>query len=311
MIPLLIVDYRVLVFSALGCLEKIPSVNPVTNQPANDLRNTFVQNIWPYILNRGTDVLNLREFTTVIVDDQKVPTTQLSDDLYGQMLDMGSKLLPDAVYWRNLYYPEYKHGRKDKPADYGSVLAAGHNYFGNPKYPGYYLSKPLFEADDWAGAIVSYKRLCVNAVARGMANEVTTAIANRPIYLWTVDSDWLQLVGDGVEWVNTGPWQPRLRGPKEAVTWWNKKREHRNHQIDSHLSIVSGKCVLGDKSDNLPPGTDRHLIDLTNPPHKWNLRRLEPSILYQVLTDNTNTRHEGHYSRAKQILLANNLPLPC
>jgi hypothetical protein len=58
-----------------------------------------------------------------------------------------------------------------------------------------------------------------------------------------------------------GPWEP-LKRDEQGVKDWTKKRLKTS--INNPQDLVAIKCLQGDKSDNLPPGTPPDLIDLLN-----------------------------------------------
>jgi len=83
-----------------------------------------------------------------------------------------------------------------------------------------------------------------------------------PVDILTVDTDLMQLIDDRVRWINTAPYEPIIRGIPEAVTYSKKKW---TWDLTNPREIVDIKVTQGDRSDGLPPGTDRGYIDLINP----------------------------------------------
>lgn len=84
-------------------------------------------------------------------------------------------------YWKSLYFSDYKGKRGDKPAQFSPTMDLLNGF------EGLTLAKKRYEADDYAGAIVRAFRL-------GLLT------GYNKIVLWTLDTDWLMLVGNGVYW---------------------------------------------------------------------------------------------------------------
>ncbi len=224
-----------------------------------------VKSLWVNILNRGPDCMDYFESTVIVVDD-----------------DGNTK-----PYWRKDVFPDYKQNRKQKPDLLGTISSIGLEYVTNPKNLIHYISYPGFEADDLAGALVLCKRLYENTKY------------NRHIYLYTVDSDWMQLVSNGVTWINSGPWEPRIRSTQETIKW-TKKRLKRDIQAPSE--IVQIKSEQGDNSDNLPPNCDPGLIDLVNPLYKTYHFELLWNRIKRAYLDPHPSNQIHHLEKAKQYL---------
>jgi hypothetical protein len=166
-------------------------------------------------------------------------------------------------YWRSRFQPDYKAGRSAKPSCYGDLLKlVAQADISTIAFPGY-------EADDVAAAIVRMW-------------DVSAKQNIKAIYLATVDSDWLALIRHGVTWVNTAQHTPRVRGKLEAFTWlrskWNAqpKKWQKVWELPSQLrfrptDVWEWKLAVGDKSDNIPAGAPRHMVDLMNPPKEYDL----------------------------------------
>lgn len=201
-------------------------------------------------------------------------------------------VMDSKPYWRSVYYPEYKQGRPPKPytlsvcLEYALKVAASFNI---PM-----LSYPGFEADDIAATLVKYHRLSK------YNSDLKSWNAISHIYLNTVDSDWIQLVSDVVTWVNTGPWEPIIRDTVTSLDWIKKRLKV---SLQHPQDIVPIKCIQGDKSDNLPPGTLPYLIDLANPPSEYNLF-LYPgfmSTLYDLDWGSQHISYEVYQSSSKAL----------
>lgn len=269
-IPLTIYDFNVISFKILYLLENVP----------DEFLIDYIKCAWSYYLNRGSTCEDYRPHTAVVVDDNKF--TQ--------------------PYWRSLFLPSYKGTRKAKPARYFTVGDYGRRYIAKHQSI-HYFTLPGYEADDFAGTFVYAKRQHQRLPGGD------PVIANREIILWTVDSDWLQLVGDGVVWHNTGPWEPRIKHAPEVLEWAYRRFKW----VLKHPSeIVDYKMQYGDKSDNLPPGTDRFMIDLMNQHPKYHLAK-NPVIwdrIQMVSRDVECNQNMVQYKTAIKWISQNGLPLP-
>lgn len=274
---LVVTDYRVIVFKILGCHNE-------QLIPEKDFEK-WVLASWANILNRGNDTAEWSPHTLVIVDDNNSP---------------------EHPYWRKELYPTYKGNRSEKPPFWKSIAQIGLEYVNQEKCPFHYLSKQGYEADDFAGALVAIKRQAQAFKAHG-SNQV---IADRQIDLFTVDSDWLQLVGDGVTWHNTGPWVPRIRNAQEAIEWTKKRLKA---DITHPSQIVDVKVAQGDKSDNLEKNCPRYLIDLINIHPEYNLLNHKDirKQLYNILQDTKQNVNIDHLEKARDWCLSRGYPLVC
>ena len=249
-------------------------------QLADQETQKYAKACWSMVLNRGPNCIDYEPHVAIIVDDN-------------------GGTLP---YWRKQIYPAYKGNRSQKPDLVLSVGQLGLQYISQPNSPFHYFSVPGYEADDIAGALVYIKRL--NQQLGG-----NPLIANRELRLYTVDSDWLQLVGNGVTWYNSGPWAPRVRGHFEACEWALKRLKV---NISHPGQIVDTKMIQGDKSDNLPKGTPRHMIDLMVGHPKYHLRH-NPQVwlqLHQVYQYSTCNQIMAHYEAAKRWIWSRGYKLP-
>lgn len=246
-------------------------------------RKTYIKMLWAYLLNRGALCADYEPHTAIIVDDNGF----------------------DTPYWRKEFFPEYKGNRKPKPPALKEIHKIGLNYILSPNSPLHYFSVPGYEADDIAGTLVYIKRQCQ---AYGGDPE-TTLIANRQINLYTVDSDWLQLVGNGVTWFNTGIWKPQVRDVKETLQWFKKR--HRPYTINHPEDIVSFKMKHGDSSDNLPPGTPRFMIDLMNQHPNYHLKdRPIYKQLWMALLDTKCNNNLDHLNIATNYFFRRGYAVP-
>lgn len=257
MLPLVIYDFKVLCHNVL---HEIKDVNPINQIDC-------IKAYWAYVFFRGPLRTKYFNHKTIVVDDG------------------GTE---DYPYWRKSIYPEYKAGRRPKSDLFYRIVEYGIQTIEKINID--YYNIPTFEADDLAGHMVKIKRLY-------QSFDPNSPLANRIFYLLTVDSDWLQLTGEGVFWINTGPWEPILRGAPETIEW-TKKRLKRD--ISHPQEIVAIKSIQGDKSDNLPPGCDPYLIDLVNPPAGYNLNNhpishlMKQSLIDEKVTVDFNKAEKAH-----------------
>jgi hypothetical protein len=134
-------------------------------------------------------------------------------------------------------------------------------------------------------------------------------LAERPVLLYTIDTDWLQLVGDGVWWCNTSIQEPRIRGEKEAIIYIKNRLKS---TVKSAQEIVDVKMLKGDRSDNLPPNSPRWAIDLMNPPVKYNLKNHPVySKIVGAMFDTKDSIKSDHFEKAYRWLVSQGLPLSC
>lgn len=247
MLPLVIYDFKVLCHNVL---HETKGIDP-------RYQIDCIKLYWAYLFFRGPIRTKFFTHKTVIVDDG------------------GTE---DFPYWRKSFNPDYKAGRRPKTDLFYRVVEYGLQV--SEKLNIDYYNIPAYEADDLAGHMVKIKRL-------HQSFDSSSELANRVFYLLTVDSDWLQLTGNGVYWINTGPWEPIVRGVPETIQWTKKRLKK---DITHPQEIVAVKAIQGDKSDNLPPGCDPSLIDLVNPPKGYNLN--DHPVAYQMrqsLMDETVT----------------------
>lgn len=179
-------------------------------------------------------------------------------------------------YWRHTYLRdtkglEYKDGRSPNPSinkvvdTMRSLLPANR-----------IVSYPGFEADDVISKIVQQFE------------------GKYFIDILTCDTDLLQLVdqfpkGDGfveTRWIDTMKYQPIIRDLHSSLVYLERKYLR---TLTHPREIVDLKIELGDRSDSLPVGTERGLIDLRNPivecPYVHKARPLfRPIHLGEILT---------------------------
>ena len=258
---LILLDFRTFCYPIHGAVSKWRNmfVQRGQNIPLDPYHAYYLK--WLYTLTSMPDELRKfakqlqgvdnPDFRVVIMDD--CPTILANPEHLG--MDYPSHLLKSAmgldkpIYWRHVYEPEYKGGRKSKPDQWQMITSSGYEAAEKLGIP---IVKEVFmEADD---LIAQYVRDRLSYNISGLA-------------IWTVDTDLLQLVSSDdpcpVVWYNT-PYAPYYRDEKTAKEYWLKRWKH---QLSHPSEIAAYKAKNGDASDNLPPGTDIGLIDLLQPKH--------------------------------------------
>ena len=253
----------------------------------------FTRASWAVLLNRGPDAISPSDYTIVIVDDNGAV------EPYWRV-----KALADHF---GEGYAGYKAGREAKTDEFNMVAQIGLEYIAQYNLP--YFTLPGYEADDWAG-FMAYLRVSDLEFGRD------TPLANREVLLYTIDRDWEQLVGRGVYWVNTGPWQPRVRGEEEVVKEIVKRAKRKTLRkmgvISFASQIVEQKAIEGDASDNLPAGSPRWAIDLIIQHPTFGLAyQDDPRVkaFAKLINSSTVTNNHEHVSKAFNWIASKGFPL--
>jgi 5'-3' exonuclease len=179
-------------------------------------------------------------------------------------------------YWKAAHVEAYKGKRAPKPSMFADVMSVFESSgMARLGFDGY-------EADDIAGAIV---RLW----------QASDKQKIRSVYLATVDSDWMGLlVHPEVSWLCTGNHLPRVRQRSECYHWvaakWKKQSkkwkavwELPHEMLFRADAIWDWKAAVGDKSDNLPPGSDIGLINLLKPPAEHDLSVTRTAEIHRAI----------------------------
>lgn len=227
-IPILVVDLRVSLFSLLYLVKR--------NEHLWSFDDLF--HFWQARLHLPIPAHPKQRYQLVVVDDFKYV---------------------DGTYWRTRFikkldgdYPLYKGNRKpeERPEMYYLLHEAAVKYIKENNIP--YFSRKGYEADDWAGAICKAQ----------MGNEAD----KRTTILYTVDSDWGQLVSDEHKimfyYCNSPVWKHRLRNEEIIKEWFLEKQKI---DLENVRQIVEYKHLEGDTADNLAPGSPPGVIDLLYP----------------------------------------------
>jgi len=278
-LPLVVMDYRVYAHQIHGFTE---SALDVVGEDEKALRSV-VRALWAYRLNRGIDSIPAHDFTAIVVDDHKGP---FGDGLVG--------------YWRHieadkLGMPEYKGGRPDKPSLFPIILEEGYNYVRSPGSTFHFFEKEYYEADDIAGKIARIQR--------------ESPPLDRHILLSTLDGDWQGLVSDkdNIVWCNTGPWLPRIRTEEEVCDYYLRKEKLK---ISTARETYTVKVEVGDKGDNLMPGTPLRFFDLYDEDPVWGWTEDEVSTLTRIMSDTRQSNRADHLERAGKYLRSLGMFLP-
>lgn len=285
-IPVCVIDYKV---AAHFIHERSEVVVDLARGDEAFLRK-MLRAMWAYKLNRGPDMLDPFPFVGIIADDHKAPVEGPSSSGLG--------------YWRHLEahklgLQEYKGGRGEKPKFFDLVQEEGYNYINSPRSTFFYLSKPLFEADDIAGHICRLKR-------SARKNSVE---ASRELYLSTLDGDWQGLVSDAhkIIWANTGPWLPRLRSEREVCDYYLRKE---GMEITTARGCYDFKVEFGDAGDNLAAGTPLRFFDLYNEDQTWKFSKEESALIRKMLRVKTPSNRQDHLEASKAFLMSLGLVPP-
>jgi hypothetical protein len=279
-LPLVVIDFRVYAHQVHSFTESATDL--VGNDEAK-LRS-IVRALWAYRLNRGIDSIEARDFTAVVVDDNK------------------SKFEGTEItgYWRHLEahklgMPEYKGGRPDKPSLFPIILEEGYKYIKSPGSTFHFFDKPYYEADDIAGKIARIQRESQNP--------------ERYILLSTLDGDWQGLVSDEhkIVWCNTGPWLPRIRTETEVCDYYLRKEKLR---INTARETYTVKVEVGDKGDNLMPGTPLRFFDLYEEDEEWGWTDAETAELKSIMADRRVSNRPDHLERSAKFLRSIGMFLP-
>jgi hypothetical protein len=277
---LLVIDFKVYAHAIHGFTES--ALDIVGEDDEKGLR-TVIRALWAYRLNRGVDSLAPRDFTAIVVDDHK---GDFGDGLHG--------------YWRsieahNLGMPEYKGGRPDKPSLFPIVLEEGYKYIKSPGSTFHYFDKEFYEADDIAGKIARIQR--------------TDPPLDRYILLSTVDGDWQGLVSDEhkIVWCNTGPWLPRIRCEAEVCDYYLRKEKLK---IATARDTYTVKVEVGDRGDNLLPGTPLRFFDLYEEDPVWGWTEEETERLRLIMSDPKPSNRPDHLERSGAYLQSLGMFLP-
>lgn len=279
-LPLVVIDFKVYAHNVHSFTE---SVEHLVGGDEKRLR-TIVRALWAYRLNRGIDSLPPRDFTAIVVDDNK-----------GKF--EGTEI---TGYWRHLEayklgMPEYKGGRPDKPSLFPIILEEGYKYIQSPGSTFHFFDKEFYEADDIAGKIARIQR--------------TETVLDRYVLLSTVDGDWQGLVSDEhkIVWCNTGPWIPRIRTESEVCDYYLRKEKL---NISTARDTYTVKVEVGDAGDNLLPGTPLRFFDLYEEDPVWGWTADEEATLRSIIADTRPSNRSDHLERAGRYLQSLGMFLP-
>lgn len=280
-IPLLVVDFKVYAHQIHGFTESALSIAGDDDEAR--IRR-IVKALWAYRLNRGVDNIPYRPYTILITDDVKGQFP--NSEVFG--------------YWRSLEcsllgLPEYKGGRSAKPSLFPIILEEGLNYVKSPGSNFYFFDKPYYEADDIAGKVARIQR--------------TSPPLDRHILLSTLDGDWQGLVSDAhkIIWCNTGPWLPRIRTEAEVCDYYLRKEKL---DIKSARDTYTVKVEVGDRGDNLMPGTPLRFFDLYEEDEVWGWTEDEVETLCAAMSSQVVSNRPDHLQSAKNYLQSIGMFLP-
>jgi hypothetical protein len=278
-LPLVVIDYKVYAHQIHSFSE---SALDIVGEDEESFRKV-VRALWAYRLNRGIDSIPPHDFTAVVADDFKGE--------FGE----GQK-----GYWRHieaekLGMPEYKGGRPDKPSLFPIILEEGYKYIKSPGSTFHFFEKEYYEADDIAGKIARIQR--------------ESPPVDRHILLSTLDGDWQGLVSDQNKtiWCNTGPWLPRIRTEEEVCDYYLRKEKLK---ISTARETYTVKVEVGDKGDNLLPGTHLRFFDLYEEDEEWGWTPDEEKIFTEIMSDTERSNRPDHLERSGKFLQSLGMFLP-
>ena len=311
-IPIQILDWRVAVFDILSGFKPIQASYNVKTQ------KNWLRAAWAIRLNRGFTGFQLNPFHLVVVDDtgpywkydylieywaRVEQTGEPSEALKSLQKWQKKNKVPKGVI------PRYKDGRPEKGDDWYMVCDAGKEYLLNEHRQTTLLSYQGFEADDLAAAIV-------RCSLERRANDTGLLELDLPhIYLHTIDTDWLGLVGEHVTWVdmaNYGSFSgvSRVRDVQETITYASRARALKA-TIEEPREIWDIKVQKGDASDNLIPHSPLEVIDLLKPPEDWDILKLNHRpLIEQTLDCKINSVNSGHLKGCIEWMRRNGFNIP-
>lgn len=289
-LPVNVVDFKV-------CAHAIHNFSEAALDLAeNDERRfrSIVKAMWAYRLNRGPDMLPQMDHVCLIVDDLK-----------GDLGEANKDASYDGTgYWRHLEayklgMDEYKGNRSSKPSVFPLIEEEGYKYIFAKGSTFFYAAKAYYEADDIAGKVCRLKREAFPS----------TPLAERYVFLNTVDGDWQGLVSDehGIIWCNTGPWFPRVRSEREVCDYYLRKN---GLKLSTARETYTTKVEIGDMGDNLPAGSPLRFFDLYEEDPQYGWSEGDTKYLLNVLNSNTPSNRQDHLESAKSYLLRSGFFLP-
>jgi 5'-3' exonuclease len=216
----------------------------------------------------------------------------LPNPVGGYRVVMGNDIRrPCGTYWRSDYCPDYKGNRtpvSDRPKEHAQILEILREYLEGSKIK--IIEETGYECDDVIADLVRIKG----------------EYPMRSLFMVTVDSDWLQLVSDrhNILFSNILSYTPRLRSEAEALEWALRSEMVGISQVSE---IAYYKALLGDRSDNLGPGSPIGVVSLLDP-----IQRVSPhttKLLRSELEDTCSNTCTNHVTKANSWLTAHNLPI--
>lgn len=216
---------------------------------------------------------------SLIIND---PIPYLKDNpSYNVILVDDTRFKDGSGYWRNWLFPLYKANRDPLNRDsiYFEILESIYQYLDKSTID--LFKEEGFEADDFAGLAYRCKT------------------SDSPLVLFSVDTDWLQLVSDSknILFCCSSGHTPKLRSEYEVIIWANRK----GYLIKRPQGIVDMKKIYGDSSDNIPENYGKDdIISLINPylfPSEENKKKMDLSLNKSVSNQN-----KSHLKYAQQWL---------
>lgn len=195
-------------------------------------------------------------------------------------------------YWRNGWFDNWLDERPEFVANLRKEYALD-PLSGDwlPSKPGGRRKHPLVLGYKGNRKSCPYKQMAkkmINKISKAVvfdnyeADDVATtalfAFPRRRIFLCTIDTDWLQLVDERVTWLCMKGYKPQYRDISGGMEWFRAAiakgtiaEKEKFSEVNSLSQIVDLKMFAGDRSDNLPKGSPREVIDLFCPPSEYRL----------------------------------------
>lgn len=297
MVAKVVIDFSVLGFAmeeALRPLMTTPSYNELNSQE----QTTFLENVVGAQMEYLSSLMFMgddrpEEYQLIFVSDNKISGRYWRHDYLERedVIEQRRQRVFDDYDARVLHHLESKDilvgykGRKPRKPTYKAEIA----YKGGRKEVGHFQSllrvvmKGCIQQHGWSFlGVRGYEADDIAATLVHLNN------GKDAVYLLTVDTDWLGLIGDNVTWFCTSGYAPRLRYNVQTLNIW---AQHRLKTVfDSPSDLWVHKALYGDACDNLPPFSPIEVIDLLNPPdaYKLWLNPLARDMFSAVLNENHN-----------------------
>ena len=110
-----------------------------------------------------------------------------------------------------------------------------------------------------------------------------------------------------IVWCNTGPWLPRIRTEAEVCDYYLRKEKL---HITTARETYTVKVEVGDRGDNLMPGTPLRFFDLYEEDQEWGWTTQEEEEIRRIIADVKPSNRPDHLTNSKKFLTAVGMFLP-